>query len=209
MTSKPHGRIVIPVWSDDGVIKALVDDTGKVPVDADISGQTVDISGQTVDISGQTVDISGQTVDIDGQDVHVDNTSLICSIYTLYAGALRRNPFIFGFSDDAGESITDTNLSGGTNTLDGGTVPAGELWVVRQWQARYVGTPPTLMALQANGTLANIAIAMLYAPTASKWFLGDAFLVLKPGDNMRVIIYGATAGDDAYAKWSGYVMDYS
>lgn len=118
----------------------------------------------------------------------------------------RRQPLLFGFSEVAGESLSDTNIGAGTNNLDGAAVAAGEVMVVQQVSCRYDGTVPSSMLVIPSGTPSAVVVLFETTIVSASWYLASCFLVLEAGDFMRVTVHGATAGDDLYFRYAGFKM---
>lgn len=118
----------------------------------------------------------------------------------------RKQPLQFGFSELAGENLSNTNLAAGLNNLNGAAVAAGELLIVRQVALMYVGTPPTLAGVYVAGAPGTPYVAIKYNITSARWYVASCFLVLEAGDFVTCLVDGATATDDLYFRYSGYKM---
>ena len=51
MASEPKGYLVVPVWCDSGIIKAITDNNGRIPVSLGASGITLDVNLESSDIT--------------------------------------------------------------------------------------------------------------------------------------------------------------
>lgn len=51
MASVAKGKLIVPVWCDDGEIKPIVDDSGLVPVTMSFAGLTFDVNLESSDIT--------------------------------------------------------------------------------------------------------------------------------------------------------------
>lgn len=105
-------------------------------------------------------------------------------------------------------SVSDLNLSAGTNTLYGTAVASGKVQkiTVACWQIE--GTAPTDSILFVDGLASGIVLATDYAPaTANVWWAWKGETYLQEGDRLAVTIRGATAGDNAYLRYAGVELD--
>lgn len=118
----------------------------------------------------------------------------------------RRQPFVFGFSGPAGESVQDTNLGAGNSLLHTTAVSAGEVHVVRQVAFKYIGTAPTSLVAYPTNAPATTVVLTEYTVVSDVWYYAQCWLLLEEGDKMTCSVVGATAGDDLYFRYSGYKM---
>jgi hypothetical protein len=127
--------------------------------------------------------------------------------YHYDGAAWRRSNLLWGYHDTASEDVTVSDLSSGTNNLDGTTVPEGEVWVITALAMYYNGTPPTRM--DTRPVVGGVAIPALYEDsiTSQKWYTLQGNWVLKEDDYVRLTIVGATADDAAILRYGGYKMD--
>jgi hypothetical protein len=123
-------------------------------------------------------------------------------------GAWQKDPISFGYSAQITGNFSNTNLSAGSNTLSGDTVPAGEIWVITNISVQYSGTV-TSVILQAVLLMNSISMPVgVAAPPVSgvnNPFQG--WWVLAAGDIPRAVCSNATSGDDMYLVYSGFRVD--
>ncbi len=113
---------------------------------------------------------------------------------------------LFGFSGIVSEEKSNTNLSAGNNALYGSSVPAGEVWVIKQVTLRYVGTSPT--RIYAHLSVGGVAVELLdvESPVSGARNPAAVDVLLEEGDKVIARVEGATAGDDFYLRYCGYKL---
>jgi hypothetical protein len=124
------------------------------------------------------------------------------------SGAWQKNPLAFGLSAAVYRTWSSTTLAAGDNTLNDSAVPAGEVWVITNMAARYVGTFATvhLRLVIVNGGVGYVQFEI--DPPHNDHIEGQqGWWVLFPGDNLRLFITGATLNDDAFAYATGFRVD--
>lgn len=136
-------------------------------------------------------------VDASGSPIVLGNA------YGWYNSAWRKSPPAFGPSNYLLHFVDNTNLAAGTNNLDFATVPANQVWVYTNIYMQYNGTPPTNISAQ-------IATWLLYrqnAPATTVGYDRQGYWPVFPGYWLRMVVAGATAGDDAFFRGTGFIMD--
>lgn len=118
----------------------------------------------------------------------------------------RKQPLLFGFSELAGEDLSDTDLPAGDSYLQSTVVPAGELLIVRQLAARYDGTSPNRIFVTPYLTPGTPILLIQHSPTSGVWYIERCFVVLEGNDSLRCFVDDATAGDTLFFRYSGYTM---
>jgi hypothetical protein len=114
---------------------------------------------------------------------------------------------LWGYSDELYGLFSNTNLGGGGNTINGSTVPSGELWIVENVSMMYLGTSPTYMLVNKVTSGGNIPLLYQSTPTQAVWYTLAARITLNVGERLNMFISGATAGDSAYIRYAGYKME--
>lgn len=114
---------------------------------------------------------------------------------------------VMGFGGIVEEALSDTSLDAGTNTLGGTTVPSGEIHVITQVVAQYIGTVPTQTFIFAVGLAGDIVVLDQASPTSGIYYPATVNVILQSGDEMRCRVNGATAGDDLFFRYAGYKFD--
>lgn len=121
--------------------------------------------------------------------------------------AWQRNPLPFGYSAFQGQSKSDLNLSAGSNTLYGDTVPAGEFWVFTGIAIAYVGASGTSIRIDLSDGTTTYFIYNVMAPVSGVVYNRIGDVIVPPGGRVQWLVFGATAGDDLYGHAVGYRVD--
>jgi hypothetical protein len=118
-----------------------------------------------------------------------------------------KQPPIYGYTDTYVAYVFNTNLSGGITFLDLPAIPAGNVAVVTAITFRYDGTVPgeVQVVLRVDG--GDYIIESNYAVVSARYITVRGNFYLGPGDNVRLTLASATAGDDAYLYATGYKME--
>jgi len=118
----------------------------------------------------------------------------------------RKLPIVWGYSDVYQEFITDTNLGGGNEYVNGAVVLPGFVHVVTGILYRYDGTVPDRIefAPYVDGNATTIGV--LYTIVSGVYYPWDGTLFLKEGDKLAWYLVGSTALDDFYGRAVGYKM---
>jgi len=119
----------------------------------------------------------------------------------------RKLQLLFGFGGIVEESLSDTNLDAGLNSLKGALVPAGEIWVVQNAMISYVGTAPTKISIVVTDLAVSLALLAIASPVSGQDYCWGGTCILQEGDQMSAWVTGATAGDDLYFRYAGYRME--
>ena len=106
-----------------------------------------------------------------------------------------------------GESLSNTNLTAGANTLPSASVPSGKLWVVTCFSMRYISTTISMVLGYFIHNGAEFWLLMPTSLASNTLYTWDGWIVLDEGDYLQVFVNGATAGDDLYFHYLGYQMD--
>ncbi len=119
-------------------------------------------------------------------------------------GNWQKQPIIPGYSDTVREVLSSTTLAAGTNTFNGTTVPAGEVWEIENFDYLYIGTVATV-ALTINIISGAIEYSLFAQapPVSNVHYDKQTRLTLKPGENLRFRVFNATLNDDAYFYYVG------
>lgn len=193
MVSRAQGYLRIPVWSDDGVIKPVIDDNGRIPIQLAGIDVTLDVNLESSDI---TLNVSEQSPlsDIESQGYGYDGATW------------RKNALLWGYSDRYAERVSNLNADAGGNILASTVVPAGEVWVIEVISAQDATNNPTSVILQVTDGSAYPEMARNNSPTSgnnTNWY---GRVTLKESDKVSVTINGCTAGDDLYMEVWGFKM---
>lgn len=114
---------------------------------------------------------------------------------------------LISFESVIAEEVEDTNLSSGTNDLDGTAVSSGKLLRLLGCSVKYFGTVPTVIRVRTIGLASGMVILEQPAPVSGRWYPWIGEVYLEAGDLVRLEVGGATAGDDATLRYTGLQMD--
>ncbi len=210
-----HGQDAIqnqyPVRVDDqGHIIPSALDTGSNyrPLRVDTQGRPI-IAGL---VSGSTyvpllLDASGR-VTLAVQDAGATKRPVLCDGSGRVYMAIKGDDKIFSMEDQYTEAVSNTNLAAGTNLLNSTTVPAGKVYVITNISIRYDGTVAgvALSVYSYKGaTFANVF--SINTVVSIQYYDRQVNIPLVAGGFIRLIVTGATAGNDAYLDVTGYIMD--
>ncbi len=123
------------------------------------------------------------------------------------SGAWQKNPLLLGYSGVVGENVEDFNLLGGNPAVDSTAVPVGEIHVITHIAIRYDGTIPTEIFAQLVQAGTAITLFQQIAPVSGLYYDRQGHYFLAPGDFLRMLIIGATAGNDAFMRIAGHRVD--
>ncbi len=180
------------------------DGTNYPPVKTDTDGH---LQADIVTVT-PTVDVEVQNFPAE-QPVSVAAASQIQALrYGRFAGNWQKQPLTIGYSTFWNDLSDNTSLSAGTNYLTLTAVPANEVYVVRAASMVY------------NGTITNVQLRMYHHPVSAKdvylydvkppvsgvYYCVQCDVVMAPGDQLAVLITGATATDTARFRASGFLF---
>jgi len=118
--------------------------------------------------------------------------------------AWQKDPIRLGYSGTVRNSVSDTALAAGTNTLDSGAVPAGEIWIITNITVKMASGTINWLEVYMSGTTHSI---FYQAPTTGIPYSRQGYWIMEPGDYMRLLILNATLNDDAYMSLIGHRVD--
>ncbi len=116
---------------------------------------------------------------------------------------------IFAYNDRYSERLTIASAPEANNFLPFTAVPAGEIWILQGLAGIDYSNIPGDIVLQVYDNSNAIVLKEWYPLTSAIWYSWTGEIVMKPGDNAYVIIYGATVGDGLFAHAWGYKMKIS
>lgn len=193
MTSKAEGYLRLPVWSDGGVIKPLVDDNGRIPVQLEGIDVTMDVNLESSDI---TLNVSEQS----------PLASIQAQGYGYIDSAWEKLPMVFGFTDRWVVQLSDLNAGAGTNVLTTTAVAAGFIHRVDMVGAVNVNNAASIEQY-ATGAGIGVTFIPSTAMGANVWKITfPVGIWLKEGDTLSTAFYGCLAGDDIYFRIWGVKM---
>jgi len=117
------------------------------------------------------------------------------------------NNVIWGYNDVYNDSVVDTAMPAGISSLNGETVPEGEVWVVTGISAFVVSSTCNQIAVGYVGE-----VGTTFCDNASPIGSGVVYpfkidLRLKEGHKAFARFYNMTLNDDAYVYFWGYKME--
>lgn len=128
-------------------------------------------------------------------------------LWTWDGSRWRKQPLIFGYSDQYIEYQTDTG-DGTTLNQDFSTVPSGEIWVITSFSCYpYSGAHADLVWI--GGRFGGVGHAFKAAPSLAQYtsLCLDHKLILKAGDYLRVSWRNAANGDTFFSYANGYKLN--
>ncbi len=200
-----------PIRIDDQghIIPSALDTGGNYrPLKVDTSGRVI-VSGF---VTGSTytpllLDASGRVL-LAAEDAGAVKRPVLCDDAGRLYIAIKGDDKIFSLDDQYVQVVSNTNLAAGTNTLSSTTVPAGKVYVINNISVRYDGTVAgvalTVYVYKGAG-FANVY--SINTVTTAQYYDRQVSLPIVAGGFIRLIVTGATAGNDAYLEVAGYIMD--
>lgn len=194
MTSRPEGRIVVPVWVDDDIVKALIDANGRMPVNVEnwVAQQDVRITGCTI-----TVPVVSEYT----------SSSIASYRYGWVDSAWRKAPLPLGFSDVTRGANQGTTTGAGQFYVTLPSPSSGEIYVYRG--IAMLHNDPTARQMQAgvyDG--ASYYRGLSYASCAQSVWYGDPIdWVVESGEQLFVTAWFAAAGATVKIEAHGFVVD--
>jgi hypothetical protein len=180
----PKGLLVVPVgFRSDGSIHALELDNSdrlKVLIDSITGSVTV---------------------------IQTTPANLTVANHGWIGAAWKKQPVTIGYSAIKSEQVTNLNAAAGTNTVDSGTVPAGEIWTINNISV--FNNTSNITSIYGYAIIGGVGVQIIYkaAPLASIATLYQGNLVLSPGDKISIVFFGCVAGDDLYLTYCGFMTD--
>ncbi len=213
--SQSLGNMVVPVFVQGNVVKAIADTTGKIPVT--IGEITVPVE-VTIHASDITVPVSEQSP-LTVLDVHITScpitlpvqeqsplASIQAQAYGYDGASWRKNALQWGYSDSIVDQQTNNDAAAGNVNLDHTTVPTGEVWVITNWLV-YNSATATRVFLYVRRSSVSVAVRDITALTIGSYtdFSGQGFVV-KSGDILRATFLGCSLHDVLVSNLFGYSM---
>lgn len=132
--------------------------------------------------------------------VLVDSDGVILSGSFAWSGtAWQKQPFIEGYNGIVRQLISDTNLPTGSPTKNFPSVPNNYVYVYESVSVYIISTSVTFVDLAIVNTGTQYNVWEIPAPASGHLYNFGVHLTLNAGENLRIIIYNATAGDDVGA----------
>lgn len=124
-----------------------------------------------------------------------------------FNGAWQKQALGLGYYGVVRVAVDSGALPAGNSAYDSGQVPANTVWTVENLAVRYTGTIAGVTL--SVGVLVGVSLYVIdqWTITASGLFYGyPCSLELAPGEQLRLTVTGATAGDVASLRVVGRTM---
>lgn len=189
MASDANGRLVVPAWSDDGIVKALVNDDGRIEV-------TIGEATATLDVNLKSSDI---TLDVEEQS---PLTSIQAQLYAWINSAWHKQPILRGYSGVARSYLSKVSTGAGATYAETGACPADYIRVMEGFTVRH--NQATVRHLWAGvNTGAVYCNFRAYQNCAQNLFYGEGVsITCEEGEKFFVGGVAAGAGE----TFSGYYV---
>jgi len=181
MASEPEGRIIVPVWVDAGVVKALINDSGRLPVSLDGTNVTQDINLASSDI---TLPVSEQT----------PLTTIQSQRYGWVASAWHKEAIQRGFSNVARSYLTATSTAAGWVYAYTGVCPSGYIRVVEGFTMQHSNAVAQTMRAGVWNTVTNVGTVAYQNCPQYVYYGGPIDLTLTEGEKFFIAAYASGAG---------------
>jgi hypothetical protein len=181
MVSKADGKLIIPCWVDDDVVKALVDDNGRITVQLAGSDITLDVNLESSDI----------TLPVEEQS---PLTTIQARSYGWVNGDWHKNPIIRGYSSVARSYLTATSTGAGWVYAYTGAVPENYIRVIEGFTMQH--SDPAAQAMRAGvwNTVTNVA-TIAYQNCPQYVYYGDSIdLTIQQDEKFFISAYAAGVG---------------
>jgi hypothetical protein len=215
MTSEVNGQIRVLVWVEDGDVKALVDDSGRVPVtigevtvtqDVNITASDIDVP---VSIDAATINVP---IDIQAASVTVPTqeqsplTNIQARLYGWDLSNWRKLPMLWGYSSVVLQSVSAVATGAGTFVANAPVAAAGYVNVYTGYGiAHNTGVNRDMFVRVTSG--ASNYIAEVQASVASgRWVGKQVHIIVQPGDNLSLATTAVAPGDTIWLQAVGYRM---
>lgn len=144
--------------------------------------------------------------ELQGRISHLERLEAVMGEYGWIGGAWQKQPLLLGYSGDKTQNAT-ASASTGTNTLNGDSVPAGEIWIVQAISANEATNAPSSLELQVvvNGIAIPLFTETVFA--AGKFSNWSGEVVLSEGDNVRAVYGGSTSGNALSLRYHAVRID--
>ena len=102
------------------------------------------------------------------------------------------------------QQVATNNATAGINSLEGSTVPAGEIWVIQVANAIDINSTLNRILIYCLADGIALMLASEYSVPANHWVIVYPQIVIVPGDHLVAFFDSCTAGDDLYLRYAGY-----
>lgn len=196
MASQADGRIVVPVWSDGGVIKALIDDNGRVVVQLAGSDITLDVNIETSDIT-LPVEEQSPLTNIEARGYGWDGSNW------------RKNPMIWGYSDTISQYGEGTAAAAAIIRAFCATPPAGQVYVYQGYNAMHNDGVNRSIFIGVYNGVSYYGVKVYQTAVSGSWYGDPLEIVVKNGEQLYAQAYLGTIGSKVFFYSRGYLMKVS
>lgn len=181
MVSEPEGRIVVPVWVDDDVVKALINDSGYMPVNVQnwLATQDVRITGCTITVPVSTSEST--------------STQRAYS-YRWVNSAWHKNPMGRGYTNVARSYLTATSTGAGWVYAYTGATPTDYIRVIEGFTMQHSDPAGQPMRAGVWNTVTNVS-TLAYQNCGQYVYYGEPIdLTIAEDEKFFIAAYAAGAG---------------
>ena len=215
MPSDANGELRVPVWSDDGVVKPVINDDGRMPVDVEAVDVTIDINIESsdidvpvsVDAQTQTLDVSLESSDI---TLPVAEQAPLSSIqaqgYGWDLSNWRKLPMLWGFSGPVYEKDSEEATEAETITV-----------LLPEVSAGYVHIYTGIGVAHSVDVSRDIQVGVFHDPDyytvdnfqsveSVRWVGHQCNIIVGEGDQLMAITEATASGNLILLHATGYKM---
>jgi hypothetical protein len=215
MTSDANGVLVVPVWSDDGIVKPLVNDDGRVPVTIGDSTVTQDVNIESSDIDvpvsldAATIDvpvsIEAATIDVP-VEVDAASSSIQSQVYGWDLSNWRKLPMLWGFSSSVLISEDETSTGAGSLTVLAPVVSSGYVHVMTGFSWLHTVGANRDMILGVKSGASYYQCDVERDLPSSRWGGGPVHIIIDTGDALYATTVATAGAQTIYLQAVGYAM---
>lgn len=181
MTSLAEGKLVLPVWADDDVIKPIVDDNGRIKITLGEATVTIDVNIESTDI----------TLPVEEQS---PLTTIQAQSYGWVTGDWHKNPILRGYSSVARSYLTATSSGAGWIRAETGACPSDYIRVVEGFTMQHNGAAAQPMVAGVWNTTIYCGVRAYVNCTPSMYYGEGLSVTMAEGEKFYISAYAAGAG---------------
>lgn len=215
MASDANGVLIVPVWSDGGTVKPVVNDDGRIDVtigesvitqDVNIASSDIDVP-VSIDAQDITLDINLKSSDI---TLAVAEQSPLSSIQAQGYGwdltAWRKLPMLFGYSGVVRQYGVATSTGAGTYRVVCTAVPTGWLYVMEGFIVAQTDTVNRGIKIGVYNGTSYYGTTTVPVAVPSGWYGHPIHMVMKEDEQFYAECYFSAAGKVLSLFGVGYSM---
>lgn len=194
MASDANGKIVVPCWSDDGIVKAIVNDDGRIEVTLGESTVTLDVNLKSSDITLPTEEQSPLS-------------SIEAQAYGWVSTAWQKQPILLGYSSVVRRYAIGIATGAGVTRAYTTAVPSDYLWVVTGYIVTHNDTAAKNVTMGVFDTVSHVGCDAYQAATPNIWYGGQCFQILRETEKFYGA-FNASAINKTMQVWvTGYAVN--